>query len=276
MRALRQWRGMLCGMSSIPATASGPARAARPAYWFPLALFGLIIGVSVPLHEAELMTAVPPVGWVSYSPLTRAVSPSTAYSSSLAIVPSRGGGPFSVPEGWYWAGALTIAFLLTTVWYRRASHDAGRSRAGWPYLSTGLVLTALITVVPLLLMQRAYLPDWLWLQRQWTMGTFALLVIAVALGMLAWRARGRALAIITLAYAAAALIADWPALRAARILVLGHLGDPRQTLSLITEPPQPYPSALLLVALLLLVAATLTFGWPGSFGWPARFRRHQD
>jgi hypothetical protein len=264
------WRGaMLCGMTSGPAEALANSRARRPAYWFPLALFGLIVAASVPLHAAGQGLAPSPTGWVAYAPLTQSVSSSTAYNSSLSVLVYRGSGPFEVPEGWYWAAALAGAFLLTALWYRRTGGDTGRTPLGWPYLATGLALTALITAVPPLVMPRADFLAWLWLDRQWGIGTFALLVIAVGLGMLAWHARSRPLAVIALAYTAAALAADWTALHAAPAVLLRHSGSPEQMLAFLARPPQPSSAAILLLALGLLVAAAV------SFGWPARLRRHR-
>ncbi len=115
---------MLCGMTSGPAQALANSRARRAAYWFPLALFGLIVAVSVPLHAAGQGTAPSPGGWVAYAPLTQSVSSSSAYNSSLSVLVYRGSGPFEVPEGWYWAAALTGAFLLTMLWYWTALHAA--------------------------------------------------------------------------------------------------------------------------------------------------------
>ena len=254
-------------MTSGQAEAPADTRAGRPAYWFPLALFGLIVAASVALHAAEHGPGPIPDGWVAYAPLAQTVSWSTAHTSFAAMV-YHGGGPLGLAEGWYWPAALTAAFLLTVVWYRRASQRTGSARPGWGYLVTGLVLTAASTALPVLAMQRASIPAWIWLDRQWGIGTFALLVIAVGLGMLAWLARGRALAIIALAYAVAALAADWPALHAAPALLLRHSGDPVQTLAYLARPPQPSPVAILLLALGLLVAAAV------SFGRPARLRRH--
>lgn len=258
---------MLCGMTSGPAQALADTPAGRPGYWFPPALFGLIVAASVPLHAAEPGT--PPFlgGWVSYAPLTRSVSGSAAYNSTLSVLVYRGGGPSGVPGGWYWTGALTGAFLLTTLWYRRTGGGTGRAPLGWWYLVTGLALTVLITAVPVLAMPRASIPAWIWLDRQWGTGTFALLVIAVGLGLLAWLTRGRILVIIALAYTAAALAADWPALYAAPAVLLRPSGDPVQTLAYLARPPQPSSVTMLLLALGLLVAAAM------SFGWPARLRR---
>jgi hypothetical protein len=154
-------------------------------------------------------------------------------------------------------------FLLTTLWYRRTGGDTGRAPLGSPYLVTGLALTALITAVPPLVMRSAGFLAWLWLDQQSGTGTFALLVIAAGLGMLAWHARSRPLAVITLAYAAAALAADWTALHAAPAMLLRNGGSPEQTLAYLARPPQPSSAAILLLALGLLVAAAVSLGWPG-------------
>jgi hypothetical protein len=257
---------MLCSMTSGPAEAPADTRTGRQAYWFPLALFGLIVAAAVPLHAAELNSAPIPTGWYAYAPLAQTVSWSTAHTSFAAIV-YRGGGPLGLAEGWYWPAALTAAFLLTIVWYRRGGQPTGSARPGWGYLVTGLVLTAASTALPVLAMQRASIPAWIWLDRQWGTGTFALLVIAAGLGLLAWLARGRVLAIIALAYTVAALAADWPALHAAPAVLLRHSGDPAQTLAYLARPPQPSSLAMLLLAVGLLVAAAV------SFGWPAQLRR---
>ena len=101
------------------ARAAGRPGAARPAYWFPLALFGVIVALSVPLYALQLSTAPMASGWASYAPLTRTVFWSSAHSSFSALL-SPDGGPLGVAEGWYWAAALAAVFLVTTVWYRRA------------------------------------------------------------------------------------------------------------------------------------------------------------
>ena len=108
----------------------GVPGAARPAYWFPLALFGVIVALSVPLYA--LSTAPMASGWAAYAPLTRTVFWSSAHSSFSALL-SPEGGPLGIAEGWYWAAALAVVFLVTTVWYRRA----GRGGPGPGYLITG-------------------------------------------------------------------------------------------------------------------------------------------
>ena len=92
-----------------------------------------------------------------------------------------------IAGGWYWAAALTAGLLVTAVWY----HPAGRTGPGWASLVIALLLTVTVTVVPLLAAPRASLPGWLWLSSEWSRGTFALLVTALALGGLARHARSR-------------------------------------------------------------------------------------
>ena len=256
---------MLAGMAAASPVPPGGLWAARPAFWFPLALFGVLIAGSVPLYAAQL--SAPAFSWLSYGPLTRTVSSSSsspghgvAFHSTLVASLGPGTGVTGIAEGWYWAAALTAGFLVTAVWYRRG----GRAGPGRGYLVTGLVLTAAVTAVPLLLIPRASLPAWLWLSGQWASGTFALLVIAVALWMLARQARSRPLAIVALAYTVAVLIADWPTLRSAPSALLVTGGDPLRTLVTISSRGQSAAAALL-PALVLLVTAAVSFAWPTRF-----------
>jgi hypothetical protein len=64
------------------------------------------------------------------------------------------------------------------------------------YLVTGLLLTAVVAVLPVLVAGRASLPVWFWLSDEWSRGMFALLVIALALWGLACHARSRLLVIV--------------------------------------------------------------------------------
>jgi hypothetical protein len=112
-------------------------------------------------------------------------------------------------------------------------------------------------MVPLLAAPRASLPGWLWLSSEWSRGTFALLVIALALWGLVRHARSRPLAIAALAYTAAVLAADWPDLRSAPSVLIASGGDPLRTL--VETGPQTQPWVLaLLPAMVLLVAALLS------------------
>jgi hypothetical protein len=259
---------MLAGMAAASPASPAAFRVVRPAYWFPLALFGVVVALSVPLYALQLSRAPMASGWAAYAPLTRTVFWSSAHSSFSALL-YPDGGPLGIAEGWYWAAALAGVFLVTAVWYRRAERRTGSGGPGLGYLITGLVLTAAVTAVPLLVMPRVSLPAWLWLSSQWDSGTFALLIIAVGLWILARRARSRLLAIVALAYTAAALVVDWPALRSAPSALIVTDGDPLRTLADI-DLQSHFRAAAVLPALVLLVAAAASFLLPGRLSGEPR------
>jgi len=261
---------MLTGMAAASTAPPGDFQAPRPAYWFPLACFGAIVALSVPLYTLWLNASPLFSGWVAYAPLTRTVFSSSstangAYSSSLSLTVNADTGLPGITEGWYWGAALTAGFLVTMVWYRRPGRRDGTGKPGWGFLVTGLILTAVATVVPVLVLPRASFPAWLWLSGQWASGTFALLIIAVALWMLAVFARSRPLVIAALAYTAAALVADWPTLSSAPSALLLTGGDQVRTLISISSRTQSVEAALLPAAVLLVAAVV-------AFALPARFR----
>jgi len=110
---------------------------------------------------------------------------------------------------WYWALALVAGYLLTWAWYRRPPapgwpQNPGprlrrhRHRAGRPGLPRPLLLASLSS---------PYIPVGLPVEDLWVRGTFAFLVAAAGLWVLAWAERSRALAVIALAYTGAALLA---------------------------------------------------------------------
>jgi hypothetical protein len=113
-------------------------------------------------------------------------------------------------------------------------------------------------------MPRASFPAWLWLSGQWGSGTFALLVIAAAVWILARQDRSRLLTVAALAYTVAALVADWPTLSSAPSALTASGGDPLRTVMSIGFQTQPR-AAVLLPAGVLLVAAVLSFTLPPRF-----------
>lgn len=170
-------------MAAASPAPPGNFQVARPACWFPLALFGVIVAMSVPLYAAQLSTSAFS-SWLAYGPLTRTMSSTSGYGafySTLAGTLGPDTGLTGIAEGWYWAAALTAGFLVTAVWYRRAGRRAGPVEPGRGYLIAGLVLTAAVTAVPLLLMPGASFPAWIWLSGQWASGSApsALLVTGV-------------------------------------------------------------------------------------------------
>ncbi|HEY6499874.1 MAG TPA: hypothetical protein VIZ20_10640 [Streptosporangiaceae bacterium] len=176
------------------------ARTARHAYWFPLVLFGLLIGASAPFY-LQL--------YLSPGRATGAAGP----GPQLPVL----GGAFSGSAvqhylGYYWLVALLGGLLLTLLWYRRNARRVGLQTPARGYVITVAVLTALALVVPLLSQARS--PNWLHhLQVLWpgdlvVRGTFPFVIIAAGLWALAWAERSRALVAIAAVYSAAALLAS--------------------------------------------------------------------
>lgn len=129
-------------------------------------------------------------------------------------------GPFPFPLGWYWVGMLVVGLLVTAAWYRWRDRRGGGSLTPLGgYLVSGLALAAVTAALPLLAWGKPVQVDgagmqaWTWLDALWRLGTFALLAVAVSLGVLARIGRSRALAIVTAVYAAAVCFAGWYDLR---------------------------------------------------------------
>ena len=130
-----------------------------------------------------------------------------------------GGGPFPFPLGWYWVGALVVGSLLTVAWYRWRERGArARTRLGG-YLAAG-ARAGRGDRRPAAACLGAALPAgghrgmfaWTWLDVFWQRGAFALLSMAVGLGMLAWIGRSRALAVVVAVYTVAVCLvglAEW-------------------------------------------------------------------
>ena len=167
------------------------ARPARPGYWFPLLLFGLLIAASVPVST---QTQSASIGLVL---LRRVTNWSAAQEFYLGSGPDTLG-VFRFPVSWYWTAALLAGFAATAAWYLWRGRRAGRRTPVRAFLLTGLALTALATALPLLTVVTPAL-TW-WLGAQWAAGTYALVIIAAGLCVLARAERSRALGVIALAY----------------------------------------------------------------------------
>jgi hypothetical protein len=208
---------MLAGMAAAAAAPPGDFQAARPAYWFPLLLFGGVAALSLPL--SVIGSPRPPSGI--------AVLSAQVYPTVTEAMYFGGGSatrPFPFPLGWYWVGALVAGLLLTGAWHRRRDRRTGRRTPLRGYLVTGLVLAAVTAVLPLtawgtpLQVEGPALNAWSWLEVSWRLGTFALLAVGVGLAILAWSGHSRALGIITAVYIAAVGLAGFLELQQAFIL----------------------------------------------------------
>ena len=173
------------------------ARTDRHAYWFPLVLFGLLTCASVPFY-VSYVTQIAPGRAVMW-----ATAPPTLLSGMQA-------GRNGLLLGWYWALALIAGYLLTYAWYRWHTRRVGLRTPARAFAITGIVLAALAFLGPLLVanLSLPYAPVGLPVGDLWVRGTFAFLIAAAGLWVLAWAERSRALALITLAYTGAALLAS--------------------------------------------------------------------
>jgi hypothetical protein len=176
------------------ATLRRRARATRHAYWFPLVLFGLLTIGAVPLY---LVTA-------GRQPVGVSVSPIGTSTIMLGGMPMAANGFYIA---WYWAAALVVGYLLTLLWYRRHARRVGIQTPARGYLITGIVLTVLVLALPPL---TRFVPPlsliWLPFADIWIRGTFAFLIIAVGLWVLAAAEHSPGLAVTAAIYTGAALL----------------------------------------------------------------------
>lgn len=182
-------------------------RAARHAYWFPLALFGLIGCGAVPFYLA----GGPPAG-VSYvghnmwigSPVMPVFDGNGFLGRASSYASSAGGALL----GFYWLLALVGGFLVMMAWYRRHARRAGVTSPARGAAITGIVLTILALVLPPV--AQVVRVSWLTVAYPWFLvfhGMYPFLIIAISVCVLAWAERSRALTVIALIYLAATVVA---------------------------------------------------------------------
>jgi hypothetical protein len=230
-----------------PGAAGAGKRAAAgpPGHWFPLLLFGGLAALSLPLSalgSPRLPTGISEVA-VTYPAVTQAM-----YLGGGAAA-----APVAFPLGWYWVAALVAGLLVTAAWYRWRDRRGGSRTPLGGYLVSGLVLAAVTAALPLLAWGKQVQVDgpgmqaWIWLDVLWRLGTFALLAVAVSLGVLARTGRSRTLAVVTAVYTAAVCFAGWHDLRQPVILLVFYPSGDRAVM---------LPAAVLLLAGLGTMLAT--------------------
>jgi hypothetical protein len=178
-------------------------RSARHAYWFPLVLFGLLIGASAPLY----VSAAEPRFAIYIGSAGSAVRGGLPAFGGLSLLGGSLVAGSSFYIGWYWLVALVGGYLLTLLWYRWHARRVGVQTPARGYLITGVVLTVLAVLLPPL--SRLVPPlGWLWPGDLWIRGTFAFLIIAAGLWVLARAERSLALVITAAVYTGVALLAS--------------------------------------------------------------------
>jgi hypothetical protein len=206
------------------------ARTARHAYWFPLLLFGVLTCTSAPFY----------------------IQPQPGGQSTGPVLPMFAGSPLvSSSVAWYWLAALLAGLLATQLWYRWHARRAGVQTASLRFIIVTLALTAAAALIPPLSQVRGprglrflghlhvLYPGDLVIR-----GTFAFVLIAAGLLVLAWAERSRGLAAIAVVYAGSA--------------VLSSLYDVSNLTARLGWTPSPADEALpniLLPALILIAGA---------------------
>lgn len=239
------------GPDRPPAPGGDPALAragaARPGYWLPLLLFGLLTALSGPVSAQALDQQT------GLALLGRDTSWSAAQAFYLGSGPDALGG---FPMGWYWTAALVAGFALTALWYWWRGRHAGSRIPVRAFLVTGLALTALTAALPLLTVPAPALAGWL--GGQWAAGTYALVIIAVGLCLLAWAERSRALLVIALAYSVPVVLVFWATARMVSYEVLPPAGPVDAAYSSTFFVLLPFESPVVLLPAAVLLVAGLT------------------
>jgi hypothetical protein len=171
-------------------------RSARHAYWFPLVLFGVLTCAAAPLYVSA---ATPPPG------ASAAITGTGVLGGAPTVLGGMPAGGSGFYLGWYWLVALVGGYLLTLFWYRRHARKIGVQTPARGYIATGVVLTVLVVMLPLLSHFVPFL-RWLWPGDLWIRGTVAFLIIAAGLWILARAERSIALAITAAVYTGAAVL----------------------------------------------------------------------
>ena len=104
--------------------------------------------------------------------------------------------------GYYWQIAIPAGIVLTVLWYRWRGNRVGLRTPTRGFLVTGLVLSELVLLVPLLSSQSSALTRLMHDTHQ----AGPLVIIAGLLWVLTWAERSPALATVTAAYLAVALV----------------------------------------------------------------------
>ena len=167
--------------------------AAARGYWLPLLLFGALICGSIAFYRR---LTPPPVG-------TRLAVPPASCTAGLNH-PCHTGPIYHITVitalGYYWQIAIPLGVVLTVLWYRWRGNRVGLRTPALGFLITGLVLSELVLLVPLLVAPSG---AGLWHD---THQAGPLVIIAALLWVLAWAERSRALALISGLYLVAALV----------------------------------------------------------------------
>lgn len=176
-------------LASTRELARGVHRAQR-ATWFPLLVLAVVTFASIPArygHYTLTCTAVPPAGRIC-----------SAYSAAAFV---------------YWPIALVLAYVVIAAFYIHRSRVRGVGTRVRPYVTAGIIIAIVVIGASLWAAHHPSVSDLpiLWLHGPQSLGWFFRLVspsgaIGLALLVLAWAERSRALLVFTVGYLAIVLV----------------------------------------------------------------------
>ena len=176
-------------LASTRELARGVRRAQR-ATWFPLLVLAAVTFGSIPVrygHDTLNCRAVPPAGTVC-----------SVYSTAAFV---------------YWPIALVLAYVAIAAFYIYRSRARGVGTRVRPYVTAGIIIAVVLTCASLWAVHHPPVGgyDILWLHGPQSWGLFFRLAspsgaIGLALLVLAWAERNRALLVFTLGYLVIVLV----------------------------------------------------------------------
>lgn len=173
-------------------------RKAQRATWFPLVVLAAVTFAAIPVDR--------------YSPVARGacgVIRAAAGPSGYGCTVARTAGLV------YWPIALVVAYAVIATWYLRTSRARGVGTRVWPYVTAGIVIAAVASGVSLWTYHHILAGEWDILGLRVGPPQSQILVsrlagpadaIGLALLVLAWAERNRALFVLTLGYLAVVLV----------------------------------------------------------------------
>jgi hypothetical protein len=155
-------------------------------WWFPLTLFGVLLGCAAPLYRFSFIDDPTP-------DIPRFMWP-------LVMLFSGVFSSYPVLTALYWVAALTIGFVGSGLWYRREAQRIGLRRPVRAFILTGLAITfalVLLQSVP----YASFLLFWVSFR-----GTLGIAIIAVALLVLARLERSAGLTAVAVVFLGLAVV----------------------------------------------------------------------
>jgi hypothetical protein len=180
----------------------GRTSAAAHGYWLPLVLFGVLIAGSLPFFQRLGPAGLSPARRSGPGSCGRLVVNHPCHLPAGTMPGTVIHVTIVTALGYYWQLAIPAGVVLTVLWYRWRGNRVGLRIPAQGFLITGLVLSELVLLVPLLVGQSGSLAGLLHDTRH----AGPLVIIAALLWVLSWAERSPALAVITACYLVATVV----------------------------------------------------------------------